>query len=299
MELFQLRYFQTAAKHEHFTRAAEILGISQPALTAAIRRLESEMGVKLFEKNGRNIRLTQCGNLFLTYTNQALASLDSGISAVADLKRSTEEAFTLYAPSMRVFGNLLEYLLFHFPGISISDVGNTSGDIRTALLKGTADLCISSDESLLADSIAGQLLTTEKLAILCSIKNPLSDKSLISARDLVAESWAAFPDKTDPYQRVMTLCQEAGFSPNIAFTSPSLPDIVQAVRIRNCVALMSLAVATKYCSQSKELKVFPLESERLNRYIYWNRKNQKHIVTVAKDTIVAYFLQKDTAELTD
>ena len=65
MNLYHLRYFVTLAKLEHYTKAAEELCITQPSLSHAISLLEKELGVTLFQKEGRNIVLTKCGKIFL------------------------------------------------------------------------------------------------------------------------------------------------------------------------------------------------------------------------------------------
>ena len=61
MELQQLRYFDEVARTQHVTNSAKKLNVAQPALTQSIRRLERELGVTLFERVGRNVRLTACG----------------------------------------------------------------------------------------------------------------------------------------------------------------------------------------------------------------------------------------------
>ena len=80
MNLYHLRYFVTLAHLEHYTKAAEILAITQPSLSHAISSLEKELGVKLFEKDGRNVVLTKCGQAFLTDVEQSLDMLDSSVN---------------------------------------------------------------------------------------------------------------------------------------------------------------------------------------------------------------------------
>lgn len=80
MNLYHLRYFATLAHLEHYTKAAEILSITQPSLSHAISSLEKELGVKLFEKDGRNVVLTKCGQAFLVDVEQALDMLDSSVN---------------------------------------------------------------------------------------------------------------------------------------------------------------------------------------------------------------------------
>ena len=64
MELQQLRYFDEVARTQHVTNSAKKLNVAQPALTQSIRRLERELGVTLFERVGRNVRLTACATRF-------------------------------------------------------------------------------------------------------------------------------------------------------------------------------------------------------------------------------------------
>ena len=80
MNLYHLRYFVTLAHLEHYTKAAELLSITQPSLSHAISSLEKELGVRLFEKEGRNVVLTKCGRAFLEDVEQSLALLDSSVN---------------------------------------------------------------------------------------------------------------------------------------------------------------------------------------------------------------------------
>ena len=82
MNLYHLRYFSTLAHIEHYTKAADILAITQPSLSYAISTLEEELGVKLFEKNGRNVTLTKYGKVFLNNVEEVLNRLDSSVNSL-------------------------------------------------------------------------------------------------------------------------------------------------------------------------------------------------------------------------
>jgi len=84
MNLYQLRYFLELAEKRQYTKAARQLNITQPSLSYAISQLENELGVKLFEKDGRTISLTDCGRDLAGCASESLAILDKGI---ANLKR--------------------------------------------------------------------------------------------------------------------------------------------------------------------------------------------------------------------
>ncbi|HBW2823586.1 TPA: LysR family transcriptional regulator, partial [Klebsiella pneumoniae] len=78
MNLKQLYYFKRLSETEHYTEAASSLCITQPSLSHAISELEKELGVALFARQGRNVKITQNGKRFLPYVEDALASLENG-----------------------------------------------------------------------------------------------------------------------------------------------------------------------------------------------------------------------------
>lgn len=75
MEWNQLQYFQAVAQLEHFTRASETLSVSQPTLSRAIARLEKEIGVPLFDREGRTVSLNRYGQIFLNRVNRGMQEL--------------------------------------------------------------------------------------------------------------------------------------------------------------------------------------------------------------------------------
>ena len=87
MNLFHLRYFVKLAHEQHYTRAAEKLCITQPSLSNAMAQLEKELGIRLFEKNGRRVSLTVYGQQFFECALAALATLDSGVESLVWRRR--------------------------------------------------------------------------------------------------------------------------------------------------------------------------------------------------------------------
>lgn len=101
MNLDYLRYFVKLAQVRHYTKAAEQLRITQPSLSHAIRSLESELGVPLFEKAGRNTVLTRFGEEFLECSKRTLATLDQGVSS---LQRSAQGEGVIRLGFLRALG---------------------------------------------------------------------------------------------------------------------------------------------------------------------------------------------------
>ena len=289
MDLIQLRYFRIAAHYEHMTKASDALGITQPALTASIRRLEAELGVKLFEKNGRNVVLSSFGSQFLQYVDQSLDRLEAGIDAVEQMRLHADSSFTLYAPSMRMFSGFLDYLLIHFPNISVFEAKTKSDDIYDSLIKGSADLVISSFSEIDDSIIGGRLLCTEPFMVMMSKSNKLSTRKTITMENLKKESWALPPEHISSHSGVFKLFQEAGYHPHVTFESSSLPNIIQAIRYQNCVSIMGETSAKKYSLNDDSLVYFPIKGIELERYLYWKKSNKKSIVTKARNGIIDFF----------
>lgn len=82
MNLSYIRYFVELAHVQHYTNAARNLNITQPSLSHAISQLEEELGVMLFEKNGRNTELTAFGREFLACAERSLGTLDAGVESI-------------------------------------------------------------------------------------------------------------------------------------------------------------------------------------------------------------------------
>ena len=80
MDLLQLKYFCALAKNEHLTMTARELMVSAPSLSLTIKKLEKELGVELFDRNGRDIRLNDSGRMFYHYINRSLMLLNIGIA---------------------------------------------------------------------------------------------------------------------------------------------------------------------------------------------------------------------------
>ena len=102
LTLLALSYFQKTAELQHLTRAAEALHISQPSLSHTIKVLETELGVPLFSRSGRNIVLTRYGEILLRHTNRIMQELHGAQKELADTKEAQKLTVTisLFAASM-------------------------------------------------------------------------------------------------------------------------------------------------------------------------------------------------------
>ena len=110
MTLNQLQHFESLARTQHYQRTAELLGISQPALSRSISALEVELGAPLFERRGRNVVLSRFGRVFAEHIRTAMYELDKGVTLVRELSDPEKGAIDIsltYAIANLYFPNIL------------------------------------------------------------------------------------------------------------------------------------------------------------------------------------------------
>lgn len=186
MNLDHLRYFVKLAEVRHYTRAAEQLCISQPSLSHAINQLESELGVPLFERSGRNTTLTRFGEEFLECAQRSLDSLDVGIGS---LQRSARGEGVVRLGFLRTLGvdyipKLTADFLTADPGcgIEFSFHSDLTGGLIDGLLQRRYDLvfCSEPDASL---GLSAVPVTSQELVMIVPKDHPLSGLGSVDLAD--------------------------------------------------------------------------------------------------------------------
>ena len=186
MNLSHLQYFRELAQVQHYTKAAHNLFISQPTLSHSIASLEDELGVKLFEKNGRTVKLTDDGALFAQYVERSLDALEDGIGELEKRKgrlsgtvrlgaiHSVRSAFLPEAvlAYRRTHGNLVELKI---------DQGSKK-ELLDYLHTGENDLAITSEVK--ADGFVFTPLFRQRLVVIVHEGHPFASRSSISVSEL-------------------------------------------------------------------------------------------------------------------
>lgn len=186
MNLDHLRYFVKLAEIRHYTRAAEQLCISQPSLSHAINQLETELGVPLFERSGRNTTLTRFGEEFLECAQRSLDTLDVGIGS---LQRSARGEGVVRLGFLRTLGvdyipGLTADFLDADPdcGIQFSFHSGLSGELIDGLLQRKFDLvfCSEPDPSL---GLSAVPVTSQELVMIVPKNHLLAGQESVDLAD--------------------------------------------------------------------------------------------------------------------
>jgi DNA-binding transcriptional LysR family regulator len=223
MELQQLKYFQTVARLEHMTRAAEELHITQPSLSITIGRLEDALGVPLFDRYGRQIKLNEYGKIFLKRIERAFSELEEGKREVTDLAGLDYGTVSVASTNQVLLPELLQSFLSMYPQMKFRLFQDSILTMQQQLQNGAVDFCISSP-LVQGQGISGVPLLEEEIVLAVPMGHRLAGQSSISLNEVVHESFISLKagygirDMTDEF------CRQAGFSPNITFevNEPSL-----------------------------------------------------------------------------
>jgi DNA-binding transcriptional LysR family regulator len=189
--LEQLRIFATVAEMLHFTRAAEVLHLSQPAVSAAIAALEAEHGLRLFDRIGRRVELTAAGQLLHGQARAILAKVDEAGTMLAELSGLSRGALRL-AASQTVGNHWLPTRLLRFaaayPGIRVDlSIGNTE-QVAEAVRDGRAELGIAegvvTDSALVSEPVEG-----DRLRLVVGGSHPWAGLGRVGRDELAAGRW--------------------------------------------------------------------------------------------------------------
>jgi len=238
MDLRHLRYFLCVAEEMHFGRAALRLGISQPPLSQQIRALEEELGVRLFDRTSRKVRLTEAGRLFEPEARRTLAQADRA----AQIARMAQRAeigrlglgFTTSGPFVPPIARALYRFRKAHPDVEL--ILREQG--RDEQIEGVAsrqlDLGILRDFTALTlpDGLLSQCLLKEEMVLALRADHPLALRAAPPRiADLFDEPLVLYgaPNGTGFTEHFRALCTEAGFVPKISHEARSLATLLGLV----------------------------------------------------------------------
>lgn len=238
MELLQLKYFQTVARLEHMTKAAEQLQIAQPSLSKTISRLEEDLGVELFDREHRKISLNAAGKVFLNRVDRAFAELNEGQRELNQFMDQDQKSITLAVTIPRVLPSLLGSFLSKHPDVRFQQFLKSVSSMKKMLLEGELDYCISSIP-IEGEGVRWEPLITEEIFLIVPPNHQLAERESVRLEEVKDEAFISmntgygFRNLTDQF------CREAGFVQHIAFEGDEPTVISDLVRQGLGVAFVS------------------------------------------------------------
>jgi LysR family transcriptional regulator, transcription activator of glutamate synthase operon len=228
MELRQLRYFIEVAKREHVSEAAQQIHVAQSAISRQIGNLEDELGVQLFEKDGRNVKLTPVGKLFLEHAETALKAIDYAKQQIDEYLNPEKGTIKIGFPTS---------LASHFMPTVISAFKEQHSNVSFQLRQGSYKFlteAIKNREINIAflgpvppedPDIETHILFSENISALLPVNHPLSQHQSIRLNDLRNDEFVLFPEGMILQKIAIDACKQAGFTPNVSSVGEDLDAI--------------------------------------------------------------------------
>ncbi|MDV9171560.1 LysR family transcriptional regulator [Streptomyces sp. W16] len=234
MELRHVTAFVAVAEELHFGRAAQRLQMAQPPLSQQIRRLEKELGVQLFERSTRSVRLTSAGRSFLEPARAVLAGVDVAQRAARAAGRGEYGRVTVGfagASSHESLPLLTRALRASHPGIELVLEGQTYANVALArVAEGSLDLgFVRLPVTRLG--VSTRVIAEEQLVCALPLDHPLAESESIPVADLADEPFVSFPGNAGSSLRDATFrtCETAGFTPRVVQEAPDSYTILALV----------------------------------------------------------------------
>ena len=223
MDFRQFRYFITAAEELHFARAAEKLGIAQPALTQQIKSLENRLGAQLFHRTKRRVELTEIGRSFLQEARFTLAHAEKAVRVARNMARGEagqiDIGFVGSVAYETLFAQQLKRHREEFPDVRILLHEMPIQEQIDALHTQQLDIAIVRcpiPVHALAD-VEHFVFSTQRLILVLPEKHPLAAKPSIRLADLAKNDFLSFNDPAGMCigQTLLEQCRNVGFEPKI------------------------------------------------------------------------------------
>jgi DNA-binding transcriptional LysR family regulator len=288
MELYPLKVFLTVATERSFSRAGEKLLRTQPAISIAIQRLESDLKEKLIDRSGRELLLTDAGRVVLEFAKR-FQNLEG------ELENSLRELKDNYAGRLAIGANETAalYLIPHieqyrrlFPKVKVQVRRSESSKIPSQLLDGDLELGVLSYDPA-DDHLTTQVLYTDRLALIVSPRHRFAGRTDISIAELDMETFIAH-NVISPYREaVLREFQRQKVPLNMDVEMPTVETIRRLVQDNEGVAFLPRMCVEQEIKADllREIRVKELNIERKIRLAYPARRALSHAAKAFLDVV--------------
>ena len=261
---------------EHYTKAAEELAITQPSLSHAMSTLEKELGTYLFEKDGRNIKLTKYGKIYYEYVERALGELEEGEKRIKELigigTGSVELGY--------IFTLGPEFVPKLVNGF-INEEGNSK--VKFTFGQGTTSCLLKDLKSEKYDIVFSSIakdeeeiefvpIMEEELVVIVDKDHALASKSSVDLAEISEYPFIAFGNKSGIRQIIDGLFEAVDVKPNIICEVEENNAIAGLVEVKYGISVVPKITALKYFN----VKILPISNPKHKRYIYMATLKNKY-----------------------
>lgn len=290
MNLQQLEYFKNIAETKSFTLAAKNVHVTQPALSKAISKLEEELGVTLFKREGKNIKFTKYGEIFFKYIDNALNDIADGIKEIENMKKQDENSISIASTSC--IGNsfipsIISDFLNFYSNAKFQFANESTDRVLEDLNDNKIDIGFFESISDIKkfQNVEFREVMKEKYVIVVSKNHSFSNKNEISLKDLKDEFFIVSNEYKD---KLISCCKKIGYIPKISVEPKETNIIGSLVSAGAGVAIISNASIIN----TNKISILDIKEDIGCKTIYmgWNNKrNNSEIIKNFKEFITKVY----------
>ena len=272
-----LNYFLIAAQHLNFSDAADELYISYSTLSKAMGRLESQLNVKLFEKDGRNLKLTKYGKILSGYVNLAMTDLKNGIDEIELLSHQEHGEIHLssvFTVSSSYLPQRLNRFKAEFPDMEVYLTQTSTQQILKNVIDGDIDVGFCGEFKFddYKDDINREFIYDDEIVLIVPNSHPLASKKNVSFMDIRDEVFIGYNESAGMSHSIRTaLDRVAGvdFQFKTLFAMNEESGVIGMVRANHGIAFVSTKNALNY----DDIKIIDVTDLSIiyNIYMIWRR----------------------------
>jgi LysR family transcriptional regulator, benzoate and cis,cis-muconate-responsive activator of ben and cat genes len=279
MEFRQIRYFLGVAETLNFSKAAINLNIVQPALSRQIQQLEVDLGLILFERNKRNVKLTPAGQYLRLEMLKLDVRLKDTISQAVAIQNGHLGSISIGYPGSALYSILpdtLSLLKEKLPKLECILSETAEIHVEENLINCHIDVCFSREGTHDHPNICQRELFSEPLALVVPDHHPITKENFQSIAQLKNEAFI-FPHMADLMQyrkQIYSIFSPAGFEPHIAYESNQGAAIMRLVEKNLGVSILPLSYRM---GSSLKVRFIPLATQT-TLYLVWRSDDRSPIV---------------------
>lgn len=267
MELRQIKYFIEVAKMEHVTDAAVNLHVAQSAVSRQIANLEEELHVKLFSREGRNVKLTPVGRIFLEHAEMALFEIDHAVEKVNEYLNPETGVIRVGFPnslSANTLPSVISSFRQKYPKVSLQVQQGGLKYLIQSVMKGSLNLAFITPVPMNEKGLTGRIFFTEKMVALLPRDHILSGQELVRLDQLHGDPFVLF--RTGIKKNIiLDACGQAGFQPEIAFEGEDIDTIKNLIAAGIGVGLLPETTVNHNIPQETVMKA--ISEPNVNRTV--------------------------------
>ncbi len=276
--LNQLRVFHTVAKLQSFTRAADALCLTQPGISKHIKQLEGHYGVRLFDRLGKKVILTQAGEILFGKAQGMFEQLNEAKVQIDDMKSLTGGKISIGASvtiGVYVLPNLLGDFIRRYPSIQISLDISLSQEIEGKVLSNSLDLGFVG-HAVRSERLSIQRFLTDELVVIVPSEHSWAKRKAILPRQLIAQPFLVSREGSGTRSTIEDRLRSKGITLNRIMEFGNTECVKKAVEAGLGISIVSKHVITKEVS-SNSLRSIPLTGITTKRDFYIIYLKEKYL----------------------